>query len=114
MSTPAVHQALGSVAAAKPPIVVPYRPRIWAKAFHASFARYLVMILHRRAGKTTAIVNHHQHAAMSDRWETARLKTLMPSLTTHQLKELLHPPGGRHYGHIMPQRNQAKLNIWIR
>jgi hypothetical protein len=28
-----------------------------------------VLILHRRAGKTTAILNHHQRAALNDDWE---------------------------------------------
>jgi hypothetical protein len=40
------------------------------------------------------------------------LRTLASSLTDQQIEELLHPPGGRHYGHVMPLRNQAKLTIW--
>ena len=33
-------------------------------------------------------------------------------LTESELKELINPPGGRHYGHIMPLRTQAKLVVW--
>lgn len=93
-------------------VVVPYSPRVWAKAFHDSFKRFGALILHRRAGKTTCVINHHQRAATNDAWERARLLHLQPSLTDSQLLELLNPPGGRHYGHIMPQRNQAKLVVW--
>ena len=49
---------------------------------------------------------------MSDAWERTRLLSLRPDLTTSQLDELVRPPGGRHYGHIMPLRTQAKLVVW--
>ena len=35
----------------------------------------------RRAGKTTAVINHHQRAAMSDDWERKRLMATRPTLT---------------------------------
>lgn len=41
-------------------ITVPYEPRKWAESFHASLKRWLVLVLHRRAGKTTAVLNHLQ------------------------------------------------------
>ena len=93
-------------------IVVPYKPRNWAKALHGSFKRWSALLLHRRAGKTTAVLNHHQRAALDDDWERTRLLTLRPELTEKQIDELIHPPGGRHYGHIMPLRTQAKLVAW--
>jgi phage terminase large subunit len=93
-------------------IQIPYKPRLWARKLHASFLRFAALILHRRAGKTTCVINHHQRAAMNDEWERRRLLSLHPSLTEKELKELVRPPGGRHYGHIMPQRNQAKLVVW--
>jgi hypothetical protein len=94
------------------PVVIDYKPRVWARAMHASFRRFLAIVLHRRAGKTTAVINHHQRAAMSDDWERQRLLTLRPDLTPAHLTELVRPPGGRHYGHIMPLRTQAKLVVW--
>lgn len=35
-----------------------YKPREWAKEFHESPQRWKVLVLHRRAGKTTACINH--------------------------------------------------------
>lgn len=45
-------------------IVIPYKPRQWAKEFHNSVKRWIVLVLHRRAGKTTAILNHLQRDAL--------------------------------------------------
>jgi len=93
---------------------VPYAPRRWGKRFHASLCRFAALILHRRAGKTTAIINHHQRAATDDNWERNRLLHLRPSLTEANLRELMNPPGGRHYGNILPLRAQAKAAAWDR
>ena len=105
---------MAGVAAERPGIqvIVPYRPRNWARRFHESLRRFAALVLHRRAGKTTAVINHHHRAAMDDAWERRRLLSLRPTLTDHDLTELTKPPGGRHYGHVMPQRNQAKLVVW--
>ena len=43
---------------------IPYKPRMWAKSFHGSTKRWIVLVLHRRAGKTTAILNHLQRDAL--------------------------------------------------
>lgn len=98
----------------KPPVQIwiPYIPRAWAVPFHASYERFISLILHRRAGKTTGILNHHLRAALDDNWEASRLKFLRPQLTQAELAELLRPPGGRHYGHVMPTRVQAKVVAW--
>lgn len=93
-------------------IEIPYRPRRWAEALHESTRRFAALVLHRRAGKTTAVLNHHQRAALDDGWERRRLLALEPSLTESQLKELIKPPGGRHYAHIMPLHTQAKSVAW--
>lgn len=93
-------------------IEIRYKPREWAKPFHANLKRFGCLLLHRRAGKTTAVINHHLRYALDDSAEVKRLTFLRPTLNNAQLKELLRPPGGRHYGHVMPQRNQAKLVVW--
>lgn len=93
-------------------VTVPYKPRNWAARMHGSWCRFFAVVLHRRAGKTTAVINHHQRAALDDDWERTRLKTLRPTLTDAELKELVSPPGGRHYGHVMPTRVQAKEVVW--
>lgn len=41
-------------------VVIDYKPRTWAKALHDATTRWIVMVLHRRAGKTTAVLNHLQ------------------------------------------------------
>lgn len=41
-------------------IVVDYEPRRWAEKLHASVKRWILLVLHRRAGKTTAVLNHLQ------------------------------------------------------
>lgn len=45
-------------------IKIPYKPRNWAKEFHETAKRWVVLVLHRRAGKTTAILNHLQRDAL--------------------------------------------------
>jgi hypothetical protein len=90
-------------------IVIPYKPRVWARPFHGSFRRWAALVLHRRAGKTTATLNHHQRAALDDAWETARLRVLEPSFTAAEIEELLQH---RRYGHILPLLGQAKSVAW--
>lgn len=47
-------------------VVLPYRPRPWFKAMHASQKRWIVTVAHRRAGKTVAQVNHLIRAALTN------------------------------------------------
>lgn len=81
---------------------IQYRPRAWAEEkFHRSMKRFLVMILHRRAGKTTGIVNHHQRAAMSDAWEGKRLKA---TITKASKMKMTTP--------TIWKTKQSKVPIW--
>ncbi len=89
--------------------VIPYKPRLWAQPFHDSFCRFSALVLHRRAGKTTATLNHHQRAAIDDAWESARLRHLEPKFTDSEVDELLQH---RQYGHILPLLGQAKSVAW--
>jgi hypothetical protein len=41
-------------------ITVQYQPRKWAETLHDSVKRWICLVLHRRAGKTTAVLNHLQ------------------------------------------------------
>lgn len=65
-----------------------------------------MLVLHRRAGKTTSILNHHQRAALDDGWETKRLRYLLPEVTDKEIQQLLKR---RVYWHVMPSYHQAKL-----
>lgn len=87
-------------------VVVPYRPRQWAMKLHNSFKRWSAIVLHRRAGKTTAILNHHLRAACDDDWEKRRLRYLLPKMPDSQLRDLLKR---RVYWHVMPTYHQGKL-----
>lgn len=89
--------------------VIPYKPRNWAVPFHDSFCRWAAIVLHRRAGKTTATLNHHQRAALDDDWESNRLRFLEPKFTESEVDELLQH---RQYGHILPLLGQAKSVAW--
>lgn len=90
-------------------VVLPYAPRRWAQRFHDSFKRFAALVLHRRAGKTTAVINHHIRAATDDEWERTRLLHLKPALTAPHIETLLR---ARQYGHIMPTYKQAELVAW--
>lgn len=90
-------------------VEIPYKPRNWAKPFHGSFQRWAAIVLHRRAGKTTATLNHHQRAALDDEWEAARLRFIEPKFTAAEIRELQQH---RQYGHILPMLGQAKSVAW--
>ena len=90
-------------------VVIPYCPRRWAKRLHESLARWAVLVLHRRAGKTTGILNHHQRAALDNDWERRRLRALLPDSSDADLTALMRH---RVYWHVMPSYKQAKLTAW--
>ncbi len=43
---------------------IPYAPREWANKLHNTGNRWIVLVLHRRAGKTVAVLNHIQRDAL--------------------------------------------------
>lgn len=91
-------------------IEIPYAPRKWAKRLHASYRRWAALVLHRRAGKTTAVLNHHQRAATDDDWERERLDYLMPGASRPHIDGLMEKR--RVYWHVMPTLTQARLSAW--
>ncbi len=76
---------------------------------HACFKRWYVLVLHRRAGKTTAWLNQHQRAAVDDAWETQRLRFLEPAFTKAEIAELLRV---RIYAHVLRTITQAGSVAW--
>ena len=46
-------------------LISPYTPRAWAIPFHETDKRWMVLVVHRRAGKTTAAINFLQRSALS-------------------------------------------------
>jgi len=68
-------------------VKIPYSPRHWAlDLLHPTEKRFIVMVIHRRGGKTTAALNHLNKDAM-----------------THK---------GHRYAYVAPLRNQAKRIAW--
>lgn len=67
-------------------IKIPYKPRNWSKALHNACTRWIILILHRRAGKTTSAINHLQRDALNN-------------------------PGTR-YAYVAPTFKQAKRIVW--
>lgn len=67
-------------------IVIPYRPRNWAKIVHAAATRWIVLIIHRRGGKTTSAFNHLQRDAINK--------------------------ANTRYAYVAPTYKQAKRIVW--
>lgn len=67
-------------------IKIPYKPRNWAKRLHSADQRWMVLIIHRRGGKTTASFNHLQRDALNN-------------------------PNTR-YAYVAPTYKQAKRIVW--
>lgn len=89
-------------------VVIPYAPREWAVDFHEHPARWKVLVLHRRAGKTVACLNHLQRDALQ--LDNARYAYIAP--TYKQAKnvawDLL-----KYYADCIPGRkfNEAELRV---
>lgn len=67
-------------------IIIPYKPRDWAKQLHDSDKRWKVLVIHRRAGKTVSSLNHLQ-------------------------RDALQIPNSR-FAYIAPTYKQAKMIAW--
>lgn len=90
-------------------IIIPYKPRNWAKKLHDSYKRFFSLIIHRRGGKTTGLINHFQRCGLDDDRERERMRFLMPGISDKLLETLLL---NRFYGIIYPTYKQAKLVAW--
>jgi hypothetical protein len=45
-------------------VTIPYSPREWANRLHSTAKRWIVLVLHTRAGKTEGVLNHLQRDAL--------------------------------------------------
>src|SRR5262245_38847045 len=73
-----------------PRIVIPYTPREHFRALHASVARWIFIVAHRRAGKTVALCNQTIRKALEN-------------------KRTFPPP---RYGYVGPSFAQTKDLVW--
>ena len=60
-------------------IVIPYCPRPYQVAFHDAPERFQVIVAHRRAGKTVALVNHLVRAALMTRHPRSQWAYIAPT-----------------------------------
>lgn len=68
-------------------IKIPYTPRNWALELHSSLKRFIVLVIHRRGGKTTAAINHLN-------------------------RDALKKPNTK-YAYVAPTYKQAKRIVWL-
>jgi len=87
---------------------IPYTPRPWASALHDSVKRWIVLVLHRRAGKTTAALNHLQRDAL--KIPNSRFAYIAP--TYKQAKNVAWDLI-KFYARVIPgvQFNEAELTV---
>ncbi len=93
---------------AKTIIKIPYRPRNWAKILHTALTRWIVLVIHRRGGKTTAALNHLIRDAVTK--PNTRYAYIAPTFT--QAKRIVWAMA-KHYTKNVPgvDRNEAELLI---
>lgn len=89
-------------------VIIPYQPRSWAEKLHNTTKRWVVLILHRRAGKTVAVLNHLQRDAL--RIPDSRFAYIAPfyKQAKNIAWDLL-----KHYAQPIPgvQFNEAELSV---
>mgnify|MGYP001573730635 CR=1 FL=1 len=89
-------------------IIIPYKPRNWARQLHSSNQRWKVIICHRRAGKTVATLNHLQKDALQI--PNSRFAFIAP--TYKQAKDIAWDLI-KFYARVVPsvQFNESELRI---
>ena len=89
-------------------IEIQYSQRPWAIDFHNNKKRWMVLVLHRRAGKTTASLNHLQRDAL--RTSNARFAYVAP--TYKQAKNVAWDII-KQYSKVVPdiEYNEAELSV---
>ena len=89
-------------------IKIPYNPREWAQILHNTDKRWVVLVLHRRAGKTVASLNHLQRDAV----KVAGSKYAYIAPTYKQAKDIAWDLL-KHYAKVIPgvEFNEAELRV---
>jgi len=90
-------------------IVIPYAPRQAFKPFHRSDRRFKVLVVHRRAGKTTAIINNKIREALQDPVGQLAKRGIKPQ---SEAEEEMWRNVPRYYPIIEPKLKQAKTIAW--
>jgi len=89
-------------------ITIPYKSRKWADLLHSSTKRWNVLVLHRRAGKTTAALNHLQRDAI--RIKESRYAYIAP---TYKMAKFVAWDMVKKYSRVVPNidYNEAELTV---
>lgn len=87
-------------------ITIPYTPRKWAIEFHDAPQRFKVLVMHRRAGKTVASVNHLIREALCN--DSTRYAYIAP---TYKQAKGIAWDGLKEYARVVPgvKFNEAEL-----
>jgi phage terminase large subunit len=89
-------------------VVIDYTPRQWANKLHTTSSRWIVIVAHRRSGKTVATLNHLQRDAL--RTANARFAYIAPfyKQAKNIAWDLL-----KHYARPIPgvQFNESELSV---
>lgn len=91
-------------------IVVPYKPRPYQTAIHTDGARFKVIVAHRRAGKTVALVNHGIRGVLTCERERPRVAYVAP---TYRMAKRIAWDYAKHYSQAVPgvKFNASELRI---
>lgn len=89
-------------------IVIPYKPRDWAKQLHDSDKRWKVIVLHRRAGKTVAALNHLERDALQT--PNSLFAYIAP---TYKQAKMIAWDMIKSYSHMIPgiKYNESELTV---
>ena len=89
-------------------VKIPYRPREWANQFHDTDKRWIILVCHRRAGKTTASLNHLQRDALTI--PNSRFAYVAP---TYKMAKNVAWDMAKTYARVIPghEFNEAELTV---
>lgn len=89
-------------------VTIPYKPREWALNLHNSDKRWKVIVLHRRAGKTVAALNHLQRDAL--RTKSAFFAYIAP---TYKQAKMIAWDMIKEYSRVIPgiKYNESELTV---
>lgn len=90
-------------------VEVAYKPREWAlQHLHERTERWIVLVIHRRAGKTTAALNHLQRDALQT--QNSRFAFIAP---TYKQAKLIAWDIAKHYARPIPavEFNEVELTV---
>lgn len=90
-------------------IVIPYEPRLAFLPFHASPARFQVLVAHRRAGKTVACVNRLIRSALTCPLPRPRVAYIAPYL--RQAKDIAWDYAKHYAAPVINDVNESELRL---